>query len=167
MKITLITNLSYVTIHGSVKVRTNTDALIIESGKMGISSLASDALCEVRGFGPDSAWPVFDIRPASAEFTLANAQGNAFLYGDGEPIPLCSGAIMQFKDGPRLDLMVSDYKRPLDIQTFEGEHSITYEKMWVVLNDRVVRYCHTPAMPHLIWGPPSMRAQINAAQGRR
>lgn len=155
-KYTLFLNLEYVSING---VRTNCHALLLESGP----SIFGDATrYQIRGFGMDPAWPVFDIDVKTLEHTLVDAQSNHIMITDSRPEgrPLCSGAIMQIKDGPALQLIVQDMDKPLDIKTFEGtwgDH-VTMDKVWKYFSSHVTRYWTAPNMPYLQWGPaPSAR----------
>jgi len=151
VKYTLFLNLTYVIVNG---VRTSTHALLLESNP----AMFGDGIRhQVRGFGLDSAWSVFDLDVPSIEYTLTDGQSNHIMITDSHPAgrPLCSGAIMKIKDGPELQLIVEDQNQPIDIKTFEGTWGdrITYDKLWNYLNANVVRYWHAPNMPRLMWGP--------------
>lgn len=142
-KYTLFTNLDWVTIG---PVRTFTHALLLQDAE----GLPRERQCKVRGFGTDSAWPTFDIFVESLEYELTDAQGNLFkLEDDGSTTAVITGAIMQIKDGPRLDLVTCDRKRPLDIEVFEGERRV--QDVWAALQRKVPEYWDAPNMPTLTW----------------
>lgn len=150
-KYVLITNLDWVTVGD---VRTYTHALLLEQTR-GLGR--DDVMFKVRGFGTDPAWPVFDIFVKSIDYDLTDAQGNLFkVEGDGV-VPVIMGAIMQLKDGTRLDLVTCHRERPLDIQTWEGDSD---ERLildvWEVLKRKVPEYWDAPNMPTLQWAPASL-----------
>ena len=145
-KYTLITNLEWVTVNG---IRTFTHALLV-------SDHFDKKLrrLQLRGFHVCPASPVFDLDIPSTAYTLTDAHSsNVMIVSDHEPElrPLCSGAIMQMEGGPRVDLVVSHRKRPLDIRTFEGERSIL--QAWDMLPGLIRSYWTAPNMPTLQWGP--------------
>ena len=151
VKYTMFTNLDWVTVNG---VRTWTHALILEEGPHMFGGVKRS----LRGLGVDPAWPVFDLNVPSIEYTLVDAQSQSVLLTDSEPSgqrPLCSGAIMQLKDGPELQLIVRDHKQPLDIKTFEGTWGdrVTTDRLWAHMQSRIPRYWNAPNMPALLWGP--------------
>jgi len=144
-KFILFTNLQSVTVG---PVRTFTHALLLQDAE----GLPRERQCKVRGFGTDSAWPTFDIFVKSIEYELADAQGNLFkLEDDGSTTALVTGAIMQVKDGPQLQLVTCDRERPLDIEVFEGERRV--QDVWAALQRKVPEYWTAPNMPTLQWMP--------------
>lgn len=144
-KHTLITNLEWVTING---IRTYTHALLLTDGAYAFGP-SDRRRYQVRGFGTDSAWPVFDLDVPSIEYTLADARSGAIMLTDDDPAgrPLISGAIMQIKDGPRADLVVSDRKAPLQVDQF----MCSILQVWDVLPMYVRRFWTAPNMPTLHW----------------
>lgn len=156
----LLTNIDYVVVG---PVRTMTHALLLEEFH---DFLTGGLRRRIRGFGPDPAWPVFDMESPSIEFTLTDAKGrDIFIGNDGEEKPLISGAILQVEGGPRLELWVSDPKWPIRVDEFEGhseERPIL--RVWVVLPLRVASFWNAPNMPNLVWGPsPREKMQVGGA----
>lgn len=150
VKYVLFLNLEYVIVNG---VRTSTQALLLEEGP----GMLDKVKRVVRGFGPDPAWPVFDIFVPSIEYTLVDAQSNAMIFSGATPQgrPMASGAIMKLKDGPELQLLVNDHKQPLDIKTYEGKWGDrdVINNVWERLTSLCAKYWNAPNMPHLAWGP--------------
>lgn len=140
----LFTNLSYVAID---PVRTNSSALLLE---LATSFVPGTVRYRARGFGPDSAWPVFDLEIPSMEYTLTDPQGLHRVIGDGTDKPLFSCAMLRIKKGPNLLLTIEDHEQPIDIRVFYTED---YAPIWATLKDRVARYWRAPYMPYLKYGP--------------
>ena len=146
---TLITNLEWAVVNG---IRTFTHALLVSDHEGAFDK--NTRRRQLRGFGTDPAWPVFDLDIPSTSYTLSDARsGNVMILSgnDPKPRPLCSGAIMQIESGPRVDLLVSDQRRPLDVRTFPRE--VTIRDVWDVLPGLVRSYWTAPNMPTLQWGP--------------
>ena len=133
-KYVLITNLSYVTVGD---VRTDTHALLLEEWSEELKALPRR---RIRGFGPDAAWPVFDIItvPSVAYALTAAAASSAWL---------------QLNGGPRLNLYVSDQSKPIDVLAFTPGTDI--EEVWRVLPQKVAAYWWPSYtnMPRLVWVP--------------
>jgi hypothetical protein len=152
-KYVLITNLQFVSIG---IVRTHCNALLLEEWDADmLSNMPNGGLRQrIRGFGTEPTWPVFDMASPTIEYTLeAAASSNIMIASqDGGLRPLLFGNVMQIKgfNGPRLDLVLSDNSKPLDVETFEGDIA----KVWDVLPEKVSRYWHAPYMPRLSWGRP-------------
>jgi hypothetical protein len=142
----LITNLDFV-ICGPV--RTFSHALVLQTGP-GLFDREKPEY-RIRGFTTDASSPTFDIHVKSIEYTADQAASrDVFIGNDGEPRPLMSGAIFKFADGgPELQLVTSDYKRPLDIMDFEGEP----RQCWDMLLLKAAEYWTGPNMPTLRWLP--------------
>ncbi len=149
-KYTLITNLQYVSIG---EVRTFCYALLVEENE-GLSR--GSTMFKVRGFGTDPAWPVFDIFLKNSEYRLADAcSPHVFIGCDGEMRPMALGYIMQFKDGPALELVVANPKAHLHEDRFEGPSGESpILRVWAVLPPRVRQFMQQGTyMPSLTWGP--------------
>jgi len=150
----LITNLDWVTIG---QVRTFTHAVVLQQCK----GLFEEVQYKVRGFGVDPAWPTFDIFVKSIDYELVDAQGNLFqLKDDGKLEASITGAIMKLEDGPEIELVTCDRKRPLDIEEFEGEEQEGDDrlvwKVWRTLEHKVPEYWTAPNMPTLHWRPAEL-----------
>lgn len=150
VKYIMVTNLDWVTVNG---VRTWTKALILEEGP----GMFDKVRRAIRGLGTDPALPVFDLFVPSIEYTLVDAQSNSVIMSDATPEgrPMATGAIMQLKDGPELQLVVRDYRKPLDIKTFEGtwgDGTLT-DRLWAHMESCIPKYWKAPYMPTLVWGP--------------
>lgn len=112
---------------------------------------------QVRGFGTDPAWPVFDLYIPSIDYQLTDASGNAIFMSNSHPEgrPLFTGGILQIAGGPRLDLISCNGNQSIDVQTFEGRYGErVILKVWEKLPGKVAKYWTAPHMPTLSWGPP-------------
>jgi hypothetical protein len=149
VKYILFLNLEYVIIND---VRTYTHALLLEEGPHVFGGVKR----QLRGFGLDPSWCIFDIQVPSIEYTLTDAQSNAVIFSASNPQgrPMASGAIMDLKDGPSVQLLVNDQKHPLDIKTFEGTwgDKFTIDEVWAYLTSRAPHYWNAPGIPTLQWG---------------
>jgi hypothetical protein len=144
---TLITNLSYVILPS---VRTFCHALLLEEGPAGFLSGMKGTRRQMRGFGPNGAWPVFDIDVSSIEFTLVDAMSQDMIMShDGSIRPLSTGAIMKLKDGPELSLLVSDHEQSISIERFKDD--IT--EVWQHLPQKVAQFWRAPYFPVLRYVP--------------
>lgn len=142
---TLFTNLRFVTLNG---VRTFTRALLLEPSE-DLLNRGTTAF-GIRGFGTDAAWPVFDVRVPSLEYTSATGESaDLFVSGEGEPRPLATGAILRFKDGPEVQLLAEDGRQAIDIMEFAPDADI--RDVWDVLPRKVAEYYGAPNMPVLNW----------------
>ena len=143
-KYTLFTNLQYVIVNG---VRTHTFALLLcdPSGWLDKANRRS----QLRGFGTAPEWETFDLDMKSLEYTLTDARSGAIMITDSHPTnrPIASGAVMQFTDGPRVDLIVCDQGKPIAVHKFDGE--IT--QVWDFLPGLVRAAWIAPNMPTVSW----------------
>ena len=155
-KYVLFTNLQYVTVND---VRTNSHALLLDESP----GIFDEIRRVARGFGVDPAWPVFDLRIPTLDYELTDAASNSIMLTTSHPEgrPLCSGAIMQIKGGPRLDLIVHDQDQPISIQTFEGRYGDeVISAAWEELSSLCAKFWKAPNMPRLAWGPtPGYRSR--------
>ena len=151
-KYTLFTNLTYVTIGD---VRTNCAALLLEEAESAFDR--DKPQCKIRGFGPDPAWPVFDIflKVPTIEFELQDAASHhAIVLGQNGPYPLSVGAILTIRDGLRMELIAQNRALGLLRDDFEGEQEErTILKVWDVLSRRCIEAWNAPNMPMLTWRP--------------
>lgn len=148
----LFTNLDYVTVDS---VRTHTNALLLTDGP---AMIGPGRRCELRGFGPDPAWPTFDRHVSSVEYEMfaADSSRTCVVIGDGDkrPRPLSTGAILRFAGGPEVRLIANDSDAPIDVVTIEGESDERpILRVWAVLPAKVRQYWRAPNMPRLAWGP--------------
>lgn len=148
---TLFTNISFASVHGS-NLRLDCSSLLLEVGTLGIF----DKHNQLRGFGPDPAWPVFTFYLPNGEvtYTIDSAEDKSkLIIGAGKEAqtkPLFSGSILTIKNGPALFLQVENPEHPLDIFKSTGD----IDKVWFELETRVAKYWRAPYMPHSSYGPP-------------
>jgi hypothetical protein len=172
-KFTLITNLDYVSVNG---LRTNCSALLLEETDHSTNGLfnsmhgASGTIRrQIRGFGPDGAWPVFDLDVPSLEFAAEGVATNHVLMmsSDGERVkPLMSGARLQFKDGPEILLWAENDEYPIAVEVYPAGISIT--EVWPDVVRNAARYWKAPNMPLLQWVPAeSVRTHLRAPRPPR
>ncbi len=151
-KYTLFTNIAFAQLLDIPAIRLDIHALLIEEGSFGFLGPSY----QIRGFGPDAAWPVFTfwLKDGPVVYSIADAQDNSkvFLSSSGKTQPIFGGSILTVEDGPRLFLQSDDPENPLDI--FESVGDI--EKVWNELEDRALKYMHTPYVPHSFYRPKSM-----------
>lgn len=149
---TLITNLSYVFVNG---IRTNCDALVIVPPKDGSDSFIDAKTVHLRGFGPDAAWPVFDmhLQTADPSFELEGMESSILFIGDDEngeskdPKPLFTGGKLTFTDGTQLQLVKQLFNtEAIDFEQIETDD---YETLWHTLAVKAAKYTGSPAMPIL------------------
>ena len=143
-KYTLFTSLEHVVVDG---VRTHTHALLLCDAEAVLDRTARRL--QLRGFGTQPEWPTFDLDVESLQYTMTDARSGAIMITDSHPEgrPLSSGAIMQFANGPRVDLIVCDSNKPIVVQRFDGR--IT--RVWEVLSANVRAAWTAPNMPMLEW----------------
>lgn len=141
----LITNLEWVTIHG---IRTFTHALLLCEGVHPLDS--SKPRSQLRGFGTDPSWPVFDFTVPSIEYTLEDIQGGPALQAhpwDGTRL-IYRGAKMQFAGGPLIELAISNSYHPIQIDQSRED----IRDVWAVLPVLVRKYWRTDGFPRILWG---------------
>lgn len=189
-KYVLITNLQYVTIG---PVRTNAYALLLEErvepfalAQSGVpsprdrdESFTWPKRYTMRGFGADSAWPVFNMIIPTIGFTAEDAEGGPICLDDddklgvaaitgkprNEPRRLASGAVLQITGGPAVELVVCDHEQPLSIEHFDG---VSIAEVWDALPVRVAKYWRWPNMPTLQWMPSAhVRQYYTATYAKR
>jgi hypothetical protein len=153
----LFTNLTYVTV-GAVRVHACALLLVEECRER-----SAGPRCLARAFGTEASWPVFDMPIGSIAYELAAAQSASWIFGDGDPKPLLTGAILRIQGEPDIQLVADDDEQSIDVSRYEGdEHTIL--KVWPALEEKVARYWNRPAMPRLTFLPPEMHAPSRAAQ---
>jgi hypothetical protein len=137
----LITNLWYVTI-GALRMRCN--ALLLEPNTRG--------KFELRGFGTESAWPVFGLDVPSMHFEIDDAR-----------LVLPGAVIILERD---------DIHRPICVQTFEWDPETNkrgerFSEVWSALETSVARHWHAPYIPRLVHMTPqeALRNPSRAAGG--
>lgn len=149
-KYILFTNLDMVIVGG---VRTHCSALLLERTEDFLNR--GQHQCKARGFGPDPAWPVFDLflKTPDIEYVLQSAQSESVSMMVGnEPRPMFTGALLQIKDGPQLQLIAAINEQPIQVDVFEGpSEERIIRKVWDVLSRRVVEFSDTPNRPVLGW----------------
>ncbi|MDB5163132.1 MAG: hypothetical protein JWN28_740 [Candidatus Saccharibacteria bacterium] len=146
----LITNLSsaQLEVNGNT-LRLDCQALLLEGTAIGKAT----PIQRLRGFGPDSAWPVFSLWLSCnhLEYKMENAESDQLiLNSDVQPEgrPIFSGATMKFVDGTELSLHAQDDEQPFDISDHED-----YEVVWKELFYRSVSYYNGPNFPLLQFVP--------------
>ena len=145
----LFTNIAFIQLTDS-PIRLDAHALLIEDGGLGLLGPTH----RIRGFGPDSAWPVFtyylDKGPIEYSVTSAQDKSKVMLKSNGKTEPIFGGSILSIIDGPKFFLQSENSKRPLDVWKNVGD----IEEVWRQLEMRVARYWRAPYMPHSSYGPP-------------
>lgn len=155
-KITLITNVRYIELPKTLG-RLDCKALMIEEKMPGLFD-HSKVWHQLRAFGPDGAWPVWDLRLTPAEhdrgemrFNLNDVPCSQFILGDnGDLKPIRVAVDISFFDylDLQLTLTADDPAQPFDIYVTKR---IDYEMLWAELRQRVSRYVTTPFKPQLQW----------------
>jgi hypothetical protein len=153
-KYTLITNLQRVLLND---VFTHCSALLLDGASE--SEFEGGPRNLIAGFGPDPAWPVFQINVVSLEYELVPADSSQVLMMDdaGKTRPMFRGGIMKLKDGPDLALVVADTEQDLCIEKFVGDE-IT--QVWDSLVGKVAQFWRAPNMPVLKWVNAEMLAAL-------
>lgn len=162
-KYTLATNINFVAVDG---LRLDCNAILIEERVVPL--FGEETYTQLRGFGPNSAWPVFTYRIDSGEFsfTIKPAQSNSVLFmgdGDAKPKPVFGGSIMELSNGKQFFLQAEDMSHPLDLT--ENETDIC--KIWEILERKCEEYWQSPNMPHLSWYPPAKRKATVKSERRK
>jgi len=150
----LFSNLQFVVVNG---VRTYCRALLLERTES--FGDRGKAQCKIRGFGPDPAWPVFDIflKCDALDYSTQDAVStHALLIGsDGKARPLTSGTILTI-DGLSLALHSGNYEQPIVCDKFEGDQEDRIVLfVWDKLADRACDSWNAPYMPLLQHAPVS------------
>lgn len=150
-KYTLITNINFVQ-NGNIRMESH--ALLIEEG----ISVFGEESPRLRGFGTDPAWPVFThFLDRSLHFPVALREAvgsNAVMLGhDGTMKPLFGGAVLRLGEQSEYFLQVDDERCAIDV--VEYPKGIDIDEVWRDLVRKTARYCRTPYMPTLQWGPPN------------
>lgn len=150
-KYILITNLDFVSIRD---VCLHCAALVLQH-----DGLPARWRTQLRGFGYDPSWPVFEMGAPGMAYSIVPAV-NAWAYtmpnGPKEaPKPLSGGGTIKIEgdDRPELELhyTLSDPDFALDVIAIEGtldDHPI--RNVWTELAERVERYYMPPAIPTLV-----------------
>lgn len=150
-KYTLITNINFVQ-NGNIRMEAH--ALLIEEGVI----VFGEESPRLRGFGTDPAWPVFTQyldRSLHFPVTMREAHSsNAEVLGqDGTTTPLFGGAVLRLGEQSEYFLQADEIK--CDIDVVEYPKGTDIDEVWKDLVRKTARYCHTPYMPTLQWGPPN------------
>lgn len=157
----LITNLSYASVNC---VRMHVSAVLIEPHNERMPSFSNDKCVRVRGFGPDAAWPVFDIRLNTDDptFELQGMESRDLFIGENEdgtskdPKPLFTGGILTFKDDMQVVLHKGSFdSRGIDFSEHEVDGGDGYDDMWKILQAKCAEYWDSPNMPLLQYVPAS------------
>jgi len=160
-KFTLLTNICFAQQEGS-KMRLDCHALLIEEDTFESFGEEGATRHELRGFGPDAAWPVFTYwldKEKSLPYEISGRTSNnniVMLSDDPEDSeklvskPIFSGYFLKFVDGLTFYLQSEDHTKPLDIYKQVG--NIT--GVWEVLRQKVSEYWSAPYMPYLKYAPP-------------
>lgn len=166
--ITLFTNLSYASTGG---MRCHVDAVIIEPPG---DVVLGGKYTKVRGFGPDRAWPVFDIflKTESTAYEVVETESTAIFIGENEdgtsrdPQPLFRGGLIRFEDGTELHLTKGTFdERPIDVSEHPGAED-HYESLWKALDKKTALYSDTPNMPTLKWMSSDMVRILRGVAGQ-
>lgn len=146
-RFTLITNIHFATINA---MRLEIAALLVQEQPHGMNRKVQRY--QLRGFGPDPAWPIFDLDLKSPKFERASARSQHSIIGADDTLrPLSTGEILTFEDGPEVQLVMPHRsEEPLDVEVFEGDN---YGALWAVLTTKTARYWKAPNMPTLAWLP--------------
>lgn len=155
-KVVLFTNLQYVSVG---KVRTHCQAMIVEQTETILNP--NEVRYRVRGFGPDPAWPVFDLDVDSFAFKLDGAASDKYFMmvnDEGPPKPLFSGHIMTFPDGTKIEMVLADNSQKIRIDVFEGADC--YQDVWRLLYAAPAKYARAPYIPVLQWVSREARAEM-------
>lgn len=132
-RLTLLTNLIFISIGD---VRTYCSALLLEDTE---SELDRDKRrLRIRGFGPYSTWPVFDLLVSSIDYVLT-------------PVEHSPARHVMTVGGRELEL-VADNQEPLAIDRFEGGVD-AYLRCWAVLPLRARQFWRGKNMPEVVWRP--------------
>lgn len=135
MKRILITNLWWVTIiegQSARRLRLHCHALLIEP-----HGPQRPEEYELRGFGTEAAWPVFDIAVPSLDHEIRDDR-------------LMFSALANQPPVPPIELVPEDGTRPLCVRAFDGE----INEVWAALEESVARHWHAPFIPRLVHMPP-------------
>lgn len=156
-KHTLLTNLSYCAFTDK-NVRCTVAAILITEDYDPLFG-PKEGHVSVRGFGPDPAWPVFDMRlPLTAvPFRTDGAESALYVMKNGQARPSSQGMFVRFTEGTQLELLCGTREDGVDIEEFPvGAHIAT---VWKALTDKTARYVDTPNRPYLQWAPnPNRRS---------
>ncbi len=173
-KYVLMTNLDYVDLHlehggKPLFVRTSSHMLFLEDRRGEEDPLRPPT--RVYGFGHARVARTFEIAVPSIAYELTPAASQNFVIQTDEGFtPLYSGYVLQLAGGPRLDLIVADDKRPIDVVTFESDDSEDsiqdQRRFWNGVEDAVYKYWCGPNAPITIYRPLA-EARSLAAEIRR
>jgi hypothetical protein len=140
----LFTNLSYVSIGD---VRTSCHALLLEHDDDPLGR--GTPRCQLRGFGTEAAWPVFDVRIPTIAHEIRTDRGDHLV------IP----------GGPEILLWRDTQEQPICVQTFEwdsadNERGHRFGEIWTALESSVARHWHAPYMPRLVHMEPARALKL-------
>ena len=143
----LLTNIRAV---GYGDLNLDVNAIVISRSFLGNDT---DARIQVRGFGPDPGWPVFDLHLKSIEYELEDVtpvmqreDERFFVNGHRQ----YASTKLTLADGTELTLYHEEPEFELDVQVFE-EHRDQRPilKVWDELVRKVAKYWTAPGMPVL------------------
>lgn len=159
----LFSNLQCVVVNG---VRTYCRALLLERTESFFDR--DKAQCKIRGFGPDAAWPVFDIflKSDTLDYSTQEAASThaMFIGSDDKARPLASGAILTIA-GLSLELHSGNREQPIVRDEFDGDQADRIVlSVWDKLADRACDSWDAPYMPLLMHEPVAV---VRAHQKQR
>jgi hypothetical protein len=152
-KYTLLTNIQFAQLIPDMAIRVDCSAILISENQDALFGGAKEHT--VRGFGPDSSWPVFTqwLKPKALPFKIISVQDNSkiFIGHDGKERPLFKGNSLMFADGKGYFLQAANAALPIDV--VDNLTDIT--EIWGTLETKCCDYWEFSNMPGLIWDTPN------------